>query len=736
MRKLLIVCLAACLLLTQLMVPAGAAEAPEGFSLYAANGKLALYGNPETGDIILESLADGYRWYSNPQENDRKAKGIHRQTLMSQVAVTYSNERGTALQLSSAGDSVRDGGMLMAQAGEGITVTYDFPKAGIRLKMEYLLGEDHLEVQVPVNGIVAYPDAEGKANLNTVTSVDVLPVFGAGSMDDEGYMLVPDGSGALIHFNNGDASMVEYNALLYGKDHGVEGQIAQTGPAQAQTQEQVARMPVFGIHHKGGTNQGMLAVITQNDAKARVLARVSNLTSYNYVYSRFMLRTGGSMVMSSKEFGTSVIGVGEREGLTQGTYAVRYYPLSGDQASYAGMAARYRRYLENEMGLTSSVSQGEYPLFVDTYGYVKKAAQRLGIPYTKTVPLTTTQDLGMMLDAFHVEQTVVRYVNWMPNTAYEKIPSKAGLLGALGQMQDLNAIGERLESQGGALYPAADLVQVYKPGNGFWAIRDAVLTPVNTPQLQYQYLYGSRTINPQIQPWYLLSPAKYNHFYQRFFDSFAKTGLSSLALPGIADVCTSDNRSGGTGRGDVPGLVRDVLSNAPAKLMLDGGNMYAAVMARHLAQAPATSSGYSITDETVPFYQMVLHGFVPYSMGLMNHAAQPRQLMLRLLEYGASPQYALIGRNLEEVADSRMVWLLSPDYRVWAEGIRAVYEELKAVLGPVAHLPITGHQNFAGGGSVTIYGDQTAVYVNNTQQDLVLDDSLVPAQGYLVMEVE
>ena len=734
MRRLIGIYLIVCILLP-VFGSAAAEKLPKGYRQAAENEALILYADEKSGGIILESRADGYRWYSNPVKADRKAKGIHKQTLLSQVLVGYSNERGTALSLSSSVDSVKGGHMKMSPIDQGVCASYDFPKAGIRLQLRYQLKEDYLLVQLPVEEIVCYPDAEGKTNLNSVNSVDILPAFGAGSAEEEGYLLVPDGSGALIRFNNGKTSMPEYNALMYGKDYGVEGQIAQSGPAQAQTREEIARMPVFGTCHEGTDPHGLFAVVTGNDAKARILARVSNLTSYNFAYSRFMLKTAGSMVMSSKEFGSSVISIGERDGLTEGVFELRYYPLAGEKAGYVGMAAKYREYLKTEQGLLSRVKEGEYPLYIDAFGYMKKRSQLFGIPYTKTIPLTEVRDLGLMLDAVGASQTIVRYQQWMPGSAFEHLPDRAEILPALGSLEEMKLLDERLRREGGALYPAADFMRVYRQGKGFWAIRDAVLSPVNTPQLQYQFNYGLKTIDMAVRPWYLLSPAKYDHFYRRYFESFSRTGLSGLALLSAADICTSDNRSGGTGRGKIPHLMREVLAASKQDLLLDGGNMYAAVLARHLVGVPGGSSRYDIEDESVPFYQLVLHGSVPYSIGMMNQAARPRQLMLKLLEYGASPHFAFIGKNLHELADSRMVWLLSPDYRTWAEEAGTVYEELARVLLPLSHLEMTDHRNLPNG-SVTVYGGKTAVYVNYSAQEQVLEGHLVPAEGYLVGEVK
>ncbi len=731
MRKVLALLL---LLALPPLLAAGETAAPDGFSMAFVNDLLALHYNPETGAIVLQDRSGDKLWHSNPGGTDSRARGVHRQTLLSQITVTYQNERGTELSLTSAADAVNGGGLTMEIIGDELRAAYDFAKPRLRVRVYYALGPDYLRVRVPVEEIEAYPLEDGSRNLSGVTAVDVLPVFGAGGAAEEGWLLVPDGSGALVHFNNKVTSMVEYNASIYGKDHGVEGQIglSDTLSLQARTREETARLPVFGVYNKTAA-AALLGVVTGNDAKAAVLARVSNLTSYNYVWSRFRVRNGGTMMMNSKEFGASVIGVSERDGLTHGDYEVRYYPLSGDSASAAGMAAKYREYLENEMGLTRRVNEGEYPLYLELYGQVKKPAQFLGVPYTKAVTLTTLADIGEITASLDIPQAVVRWEGWMPGASFEYIPHEAKPAAALGSSRNMAELDQKLRETGGALFPAADLLNVYKGGYGFWPIRDAVLSPVNAPQLQFQPSWASRAADLNVPPWYLLSPAKYAHFFGRYFDSYKNLGLPGLALSAIADVTTSDNRSGGTGRGDVPGIVRDILLDADVELMLSGGNAYAAALARHLLDTPAGASGYTLADEEIPFYQMVFHGFIHYGIGPVNHAADTRAFLLRCLEYGASAQYALVGRSAMEVADSRLSGLFSPDWRAWEGEIEEGYAMLASVLGAVSTLPITGHENLPGG-AVTVYGGATAVYVNYSERDMALDGFVVPAMGYFVRE--
>ncbi len=123
--------------------------------------------------------------------------------------------------------------------------------------MEYTLTEDAFQASVLTSRIQEEKDSY------RMYSVTLLPYFGAGSSEDEGYMFVPDGSGALIRFNNGQQRMGEYSQgpLRPGRRHRAES----TGPVT-----QNALLPVFGV--KRGEN-GFAAIITEGEARARLNAR-------------------------------------------------------------------------------------------------------------------------------------------------------------------------------------------------------------------------------------------------------------------------------------------------------------------------------------------------------------------------------------------------------------------------------------------------------------------------------
>lgn len=717
-------------LLMTLALSSALALTEEGYTLVDENAALALYIRPDTGEVIVENKLDGYLWRSNPTEADDKAKGVHKMTLQSQIVITFTNDRGTALTCISQTDSVNKGGLTVTVQDKTAVSRYYFAKQNVAVTVEYRLLEGALEVSIPVDKIE-------NDEINTVVYVELLPAFDAQGSDASGYLLLPDGSGALINYNNGVTAMSEYKTYVYGKDPSVTGQVGEqaTLATIARTTEATTRLPVFG---SGGRDHGFLAVITENEAKAVLHARVSNLTSYNIVYSEFQVLNAGSVTMNKKEFGTRVTGIRERAGLTTGAYTVRYYLLSGEeQSTYAAMAAVYRKYLQEEQGLTQRVQQGDYPLYLDVHGYAKKQAQFLGIPYTKAWTFTSIQDIREMVNTLGVAQSVVRYQNWVSGTSYEKIPQNANVQSGLGTAKELTALSSDLAKQGGALYPSMEMVNVYEGGNGFNALWDAVLSPINAPQMQYMLWYDSMAVNRLIKPWYLLSPAKFHQFFDKLMAQYKKLDVTNISFTGIGDICTADNRTDGFGRGNVPALTQDVIHDVQAvspSVMLGKANAYAAVLADHILETPDNSSQYMICDETVPFYQMVFHGSVSYSLSTINHASTPYNQVLRCLEYGASPLFAFAGQNKEELIGSRLDFLISPDYTLWQEDVRAYYDLLRDVLAPVAAETITDHQILSDTLRKTTYQTR-AVYINYGDEAVETPDGTVPACGYLVKEV-
>ena len=54
-----------------------------------------------------------------------------------------------------------------------------------------------------------------------VAGLAVLPYFGSGTAKDDGYLLIPDGSGALVEFGTDKSAFKTYSQPVYGSDPSV-----------------------------------------------------------------------------------------------------------------------------------------------------------------------------------------------------------------------------------------------------------------------------------------------------------------------------------------------------------------------------------------------------------------------------------------------------------------------------------------------------------------------------------
>ena len=78
----------------------------------------------------------------------------------------------------------------------GVLVNYKFPSEGFYIPVRYILNDRGLNASILFSDIKENKD-------NKLDTISFLPYLGAGDMNDEGFMLVPDGSGAIIYMNNG-----------------------------------------------------------------------------------------------------------------------------------------------------------------------------------------------------------------------------------------------------------------------------------------------------------------------------------------------------------------------------------------------------------------------------------------------------------------------------------------------------------------------------------------------------
>lgn len=104
-----------------------------------------------------------------------------------------------------------------------------------RMALEYTIDEDGLSVRLPANGI------RFDQSTYQLSYIRVLPYMGAASSEFTGYTMIPDGSGALVRFE--DVLKTGMSRVLSGKLYGQDYAYHTISGAN----QQVMRMPIFGV---------------------------------------------------------------------------------------------------------------------------------------------------------------------------------------------------------------------------------------------------------------------------------------------------------------------------------------------------------------------------------------------------------------------------------------------------------------------------------------------------------
>lgn len=699
------------------------------------NDRFILYANLKRGEAAVEDKKTGRTWYSNPEDkmDDAKASGFYKNALLSVLTVVYNTTQNVEMTCGGYMSSVTKDGLYYRIEDDGsIIFLFDFIKEEFQIPLRFAIEDDHFSAQILTSGIVEY-------GTNTIKSISLLPFFGAGGRDEDGYMLVPDGSGALIYYNNERLEASTFSKALYGFDSGTsDRQIGGSALSIFTVLSENAPLPVFGANQG---DHGYLAVISQGSARATISADVAGkYTSYNTVWSAYSFRTMGTVRQIQKDGSDLAVTVAEKTLETWQDYEVDYYFLDGGRASYADMATKYRSLLLEEGGLAKRVEGGDIPLYLDLYGYIRKQKSFLGLPVQAGITMTSFADAEALMDTLEeggVSSVVMKYSYWARNTFFDRIPLVTDPDSRVGTKTELSALAKRLEENGGELYLGADLLNIYKTGRGITQTDGVLQSVANTVQRQYAFRRDTAMTDSRYNPWYLLRPTLIRETYAGFLEKLAKAGYNRLAADGLGSMLYSELGTGGTGRSQALLNVRETakdLSEGLDGLLLDGANGYAAAYATHVIGAPAGCSRYDLEDESVPFWQLVFHGYVSYSLPAMNHSSSPSAYLLTALEYGAAPLYSLVGENADELLSSRMDTLYSADPANWTGVMAAQYRQLNTALKEAKTSAMTGHEILSDDLRRTDYENGLTVYVNYGSAPASADGFGIPALGFTAVK--
>ena len=704
--------------------PQVAAGYPESWESVAQNDSLELLFQPSTTQLIVKDKHTGTEWRSNLADaaEDEVAFGQNKTLVQSLLNMEYVNDQGNFYTMNSFQGSVQKNTYTYSYEGNGVTVNWMFGDAGLEIPCYFGIEGDRFVARILTDQIQQH-------GIMQVSKISLLPFFGAGSLEDEGYMVVPDGSGALINFNNQKQAYLSYSQTVYGRDLALNLQ-------NTTLVTQNATMPVFGIRRN---SDALLAVITEGEYQAEVRAEVARkLTSDNSVYSSAVFIQSENNTLLANSNDEETVTMLSPQQMPAPYYEVTYFFLEKG-SGYSEMASRYQRYLVEERGMQAA-GEAQKDLNLTFLGGVEVRKTFLGIPYRTVEPLTSYKQLQntvLALKGTAGGSFQVSMIKLEKDGNQSKIPTKLTYEGALGGESDYKRMTAALTEAGIPFYPIYDPVTMSSTGNGYGTMKASRNVSRNTSP-QYTYLLTSGARDGNISPDYLISPGYVEDIVEKLLNSAGKKNVSNLGLTGITGKVYSDFRKDSTSRDQAGSYWEAALkkaSDSTEKLLAAGAYAYAFPYVDVITDVPVYSSQYDVEDASIPFYEIVMSGYASLYSKPLNLSGNTREMLLRSIEYGVSPSFLLMTAEGEALLDTDLDYNFSVAYGSWEDEINDILASFRE-LGGVFGQRITGHRQLSDNLYATTYEDGTVIYVNYGKEAVTADGVTVPAMGFARKGVE
>lgn len=707
----------------------------EGFEFYNSTKSLELYLNKERAIFAVRVIDSGYVWYSSPLdwESDDFSSGYNKNALASLLQVNTKDSKGSFYPSNSYMNSVSRGGFKVAREDDGFVLNHNFKRDGFFIPLHVALEDNSLVVKVYFNEIEEEEeDPESTLGVLRLLDITLLPYFGAAPKGEKGYIFVPDGSGAIINFDNQKSNTV-YNQYVYGRDKSVV-------PTMKKTVSEDIYLPVFGLSRE---KAGFIAIVEENKSNSIISAGTSGqITSYNNVTSKCIIRDIDTFSFRERTGTPRNISIFQNRDMpnSEEFYSVRYIFLNEDENSYVGMADKYREYLQEKEEFPQEKTDKNFSMALNFIGAGTKKKGVLGIPMKVNIPFTpfnSVIDSVETLKSEGVDDFVVKFDGWMNGGIFGKYPTSPKPAKSLGGKKGFKNLISYLKENLIDFYVGGDFVNVYKSDvrhiKELSANRQINKSPAVIPDYRMS-TFDEKTTGDTYPYWMMRLPVV-KKFYDKFLRKFSKKyGNLGIAPDSLGNKVGSDFGKKGNSRDKTAQGFEELLDKTATKnpVLLSRPFDYGLKSASYITDVPVNSSDYDIENYSIPFYQMLIKGYIPFSNLSANRALNKNDYFLQLLETGSDISYLWITENQEELRDSRLQsysFAYAPD---WIDEAVETYKELKPILQNLSGQKIVEHKVYENGARITVYENGIKILTNYSDKIATVDGLSAQAHSYAV----
>ncbi|WP_062236066.1 DUF5696 domain-containing protein [Fictibacillus sp. FJAT-27399] len=695
---------------------------PAGYKKEASTSALELYAEPKTMGIMVKNKKTGYVWSSYPSKEMLAKESLNddwNKLVQSPIMVEYFNdnagiERGSLASLGGAIEDVK-----------AIPEGFQFRVNLHQMKTSFL-------IQVKVEGsqlVLKIPQNEWKEKDSKIANLYVYPFFGSTRLDDlPGYMMIPDGSGALIRYQKPSVSYDEpFVGRIYGQDYSVNP------PGLADIRNVPVTMPVFGAVHGEGQN-GFLGIVEKGQYNSEIVAYPSGLnTNFNWIAPRFIVRNAYFQPTSKNMGGYNTY----QKSRILNDMQVRYNFLEGEGASYTGMAKSYRSYLEQKGILKKQkVSRKDVPAHVEFLG----GEMEKGLFRKKYVEMTSFKDVKQItqkLNDYGLDNLDILLRGWGDGGLTGSNPQKFPAADQLGGPEGLKRLAKVLKNQGSSLSLQLDYTYGYDGADNFDEKTEGARKITNQVLIQKVGSDPFEKEKTDLERYYI-TPGKAVTLAEEDAANLKGIPSAGAALENTSSLLFSDyHKKHPTDRQSAATdymKLADQLHERLGKLALYNPNAFLLKHASKIYNIEMSSSQYMYATDTVPFVQMVLHGYMDYYSTPLNFAADEDETVLKMVETGAFPSFYFTKQPSHLLSGGPSKNLAASYYKDWLKDAKRIYERVKAPLSEVSGETIDQRKVVQPGLVEVTYSNGAVILVNYESKAAEVNGHKIGARDFLVLK--
>lgn len=595
-----------------------------------------------------------------------------------------------------------------------IYLNCEFASEGIKLVVVLQVDNGELVVSVPAEHISEEKEYK-------LLGIQMLPYFGASSMQEDGYMVYPDGSGALKYHNSVKSSVTtnhQYSWDVYGSDF-----LSTDTPQDNEDKELMSAMlPVYGIK-KG--EHAFIAYSEVGEEESSINLYPAGMgIELNRMSFSFRYRTTYNILMSNiningKDTAKKLNGKMYSEEMIDVNHELRYSFLSGEEADYSGMAGKYRDRLLSNGTLHKSELEENIGVSIE----ILMAASAQGF-FSDTVSVATTAEqvddiMGFVDEIGFKNHAMYTLKGWSKGGygVYPQTEKPDGKVASVSEFVKLLDSNHLVSLQ-------VELFYANEDNRGFSRRSDVIKTA------------NQNVITDSESKLFWFNADSVNRKYQSINKTYSAANKLNLSFNTIGEILYRDeNKDCAMNRGEVRNVLETTLKQAKERgsVSVEGGNLYALKYADIIYDLPSKSSEYFISDMNIPFCQIVLHGVLPYTGDAGNISSDYDKQILKWLEYGYIPSFELTYSDSEVLKETNYNDLYSSQYTSNASRLEEVLEVYKGYISKVKGAYIAEH-TVLGNGLIKIeYSNGCILYINYSQQEQTCDNVTVEAEGCVMV---